>query len=59
MEPIAEIKDRVLNVNQLIDELTYLNYRFNRENAPQVTPLEWAAIYHDAERMERRFQSGL
>ena len=47
-----------MNPRQLSDELTYRNYKYNRLNAPDTTPQQWASIYGSerVQMMERRFQ---
>lgn len=41
----------------LINELTYANYRFNRQRAPELTPASWRrAIPEFTEAMEQRYQ---
>jgi hypothetical protein len=42
---------------EMIDELTYINYRHNRELSPQISVERWAAIYGPkSEYMETRYQ---
>ena len=43
-------------ITEVVDELTYRNYVFNRQNRPDIQPERWAAIYPDAENMEKRYQ---
>ena len=40
-----------------IDELLYASYKFNRLNAPQITPAQWATIYKNAAELENMFQT--
>lgn len=41
----------------LVDELTYINYRYNREISPHITPERWEKSYGPQVRqMEERFQ---
>jgi len=43
--------------DDVVDYLTYINYAFNREITPDVSPERWANIYGPkAEAMERRYQ---
>lgn len=49
-----------MNAADLISDLTYRNYSFNRERAPHITPERWAKVYGPgAERMEARYQADL
>lgn len=47
---------RALTPQQLIDELTYSSYSFNRRNRPDIKPQSWATIYPQADKLEERFQ---
>lgn len=41
-----------------IDELTYRNYRWNREQAPEILPASWKKIYGpNADAYEARYQA--
>jgi hypothetical protein len=43
--------------DQIIDELTYVNYRANRGYSPEITPERWEKVYGPkVYRMEQRFQ---
>lgn len=42
--------------DSLIDELTYRNYYWNRKRRPDISADRWAAIYANAEAMEKRYQ---
>lgn len=43
---------------QLVDELTYRSYAWNRQLAPMTTPAEWAIVYGAAtEALEQRYQA--
>lgn len=30
---------------KLVDDFLYLNYRYNRERSPDITPISWKLIY--------------
>ena len=45
-----------MTIHEVIGELTFVNYRFNRERSPDVTPAQWARIYPDAVALEARYQ---
>lgn len=51
--------ERRVTAEELIDELTYSCYRFNREESPNVTPEQWAAIFRNVRAMEARYQREL
>lgn len=57
--PLAYPNGRfAMSADQVCDELTYRNYKYNRLNTPETEPQRWAAIY-GSERvtiMERRYQ---
>jgi hypothetical protein len=41
---------------QFIDELTYLNYRYNRQHSPDIKADTWVAVYgQNTYSMERRY----
>lgn len=44
---------------EIVDELTYRSYSYNRERFPEITPQRWVTIYPSAEAMERRFQESI
>lgn len=41
----------------IVDELTYINYAFNRERSPHITPARWAKVYPRAAELEARYQA--
>jgi hypothetical protein len=41
----------------LVDELTYCNYRFNRDRSPEITPAQWGKIFPNIDRLEQRYQA--
>lgn len=41
---------------EIVDELTYRNYAYNREKAPAITPEQWAKVYGDTTTLETRYQ---
>lgn len=40
----------------LIDELKYANYAYNRKLSPDISPADWVTIYGFSEAMEQRYQ---
>ena len=42
---------------QIVDELTFRNYRYNRKLWPEREPVDWARIYPNAAAMEARYQA--
>ena len=45
------------NINSLIGDLTYANYRWNRIRTPGISPKRWVAIYGEhVYTMERKYQ---
>lgn len=42
---------------QIIDELTYRNYRHNRGLRPDIEPADWVRVYPTAQAMERRYRA--
>ena len=47
---------RQMSDAQLVDELTYINYKHNRNHSPDRTPEQWARVYPNAEALEKRYQ---
>ena len=42
----------------LVDELTYANYRYNRQRSPDITPVQWRRVIPEfTDAMEARFQA--
>ena len=48
-------------MNAIIDSLTYINYKHNRELSPDITPDRWALVYGEAEvkEMEKAYTQEL
>ncbi len=44
---------------KLVDELTYICYKYNRERSPDITPDQWGKIFANVDLLEQRYQSGL
>ena len=44
---------------ELLDELTYMNYKYNRQRTPEITPEQWGKIYRNVEALEARYQADL
>ena len=49
--------NRTMKPTELVDELTYSSYRYNRQRSPGVTPKQWETIFSNVEAMEARFQN--
>jgi hypothetical protein len=47
---------KTAKVPNLVDDLTYASYKFNRLNCPDITPESWAKIFRNADIYEARFQ---
>jgi hypothetical protein len=46
-----------MTAGQIVDELIYQNYKYNRIRSPEILPSQWAKIYGQATfEMEQRFQ---
>jgi len=43
----------------LIYELSYQSYKFNRDTSPMVSLEQWGLIYQDIETLEARYQADL
>ncbi len=52
-------KPELITVAELLDELTYANYKFNRQRSPDITPEQWSKIYRNVGALEARFQADL
>jgi hypothetical protein len=46
---------------QVIDDLTYINYKVQREDNPKVDPKKWELVYgkKTAQAMEKKYQAEL
>lgn len=47
---MPNLQGSVLNmehIKKIIDDMVYLNYRFNRERSPEITLDQWRKIYGD------------
>ena len=45
---------------QIVDELTYRSYAYNRERSPEVSPERWEKVFGpQAKQMEMRLQAEL
>ena len=51
-----EGKEFISTPAELITELTFANYRFNRERNPEITPAQWGKIFPQVDRLEVRYQ---
>jgi len=41
---------------ELIDELTYRSYSYNRKRSPEIPADKWRKVFSNADEMEKRFQ---
>ena len=41
---------------EIVGDLTYINYAFNRQRSPQISPERWALIYPRAAELEEHYQ---
>ncbi len=48
-----------MTTKQLIDELTYSCYRYNRMRSPHLSVEGWCIIFKDVNALEQRFQQEL
>lgn len=44
------------NYPNLIGEMTYISYKYNRERSPNITPEQWRCVFDNTEAMEERYQ---
>lgn len=42
--------------SEIVDELTYRNYAWNRTISSEITPEQWSNVYGDVAAMEARYQ---
>ena len=50
-------KEYLSTPQDLISELTYANYKYNRQRSPHITPAQWQVVFGEATtRMEARYQ---
>lgn len=47
--------DQLLRM-QIVDELTYRSYAWNRTLKPEITPTQWMAGFYNVSAMEQRYQ---
>jgi len=47
----------MMDSESLLGELLYINYAFNRDRAPHITPEQWAKCYPEAAALEARYQA--
>lgn len=45
------------NPKELLAQLMYSSYRFNRLHAPKITPEQWAKVFPNAAALENAFQT--
>ena len=49
--------EKRLTIGNVLDELTYINYKSNRGYKPDITPERWEKVYGpQTQEMERRYQ---
>ena len=44
---------------QIVDDMTYASYKFNRLNRPDISPEKWATIFRDGATLEKWYQKEL
>ena len=55
-DPYVAMASTLQNANDLIKELSYKSYRYNRERSPDIDPKSWALVFIDAAEFEARYQ---
>lgn len=45
------------NLPDMMVNLAYVNYKYNREHSPQITPEKWAMLFPHADLLEQRLQA--
>jgi hypothetical protein len=51
------MKERKISQNQVANEMIYRSYKAQRENAPEIAPERWEAIFGDITELELRYQN--
>lgn len=60
MEATLETNHGPMTPSEIVSDLTYSCYAFNRRNSPSITPERWARIFGpNAAALEARFQKEL
>ncbi len=57
---VIDLKDAIKStdaINNLIDDLIYNNYVYNRQRTPDITPEQWKVVYGDTTKYEQRYQA--
>lgn len=49
-------ESEVKTIPEIIDELTYASYRFNRQHSPEIGLDMWRISYQNVDELEARFQ---
>lgn len=44
---------------QIVDELVYRSYSYNRERFPETAPERWSTVYPNVAAMEQRYQRAI
>ena len=52
-----QLLDAGMSVGEALSELIYISYATNRDRRPDITTARWAAIYHNAEALEAKYQA--
>ena len=53
---VAALSATLQSAEDLLKELSYKSYRYNRERAPDISAQSWALVFIDAEEFEARYQ---
>lgn len=60
MEPKTVTASEVMSdLGEMLDDLTYRSYSYNRSLSPNIKPWQWARIFPDAAALEARYQQEL
>ena len=54
--PMMAMAATLKSADELLDELTYRSYKYNRDRSPEISAKSWAHVFVDAEKYERRYQ---
>lgn len=48
-----------MTATEIVDELIYRSYRYNRLRTPDIKPEQWKAVFSNVDAMEDRLQKEL
>ncbi len=49
--------NEITDLHNIVDELTYRCYAYNRQRTPQYPPEQWKCVFGNVDAMEKRFQA--